>query len=714
MSDLKVISKLEESLQIKFSESTSLRGIYFDFAPQEASFFIENGKITGIKIRDWELDEFPKELLMLKSLRILNLNSNKILDISEIGKLTNIDALDLSENLIKDIEPLSSLESIKWLDLKFNKISNISALKHTREIVKLYLDNNQISDISPLKKLTELKELTLSENNIKDLSTITSIKKLKKLDLSKNLITEIPSFNNLSRLLTLNLSYNKILNFEGLSNIPNLEELYISNNNISLLPDMKKVPLKLVDLSNNNISKILELTKLPKISFEGLITENNPVTNEAYSFREPPTAVLDVKVLTSVLKKIIGLFHSNKSGMIGIFGRWGRGKTFLWKNLRKELDNNNYKTIEFSAWKYNDTPASWAYLYETIAKSFYEKPAFWRPFKIFFLKLKKDFLGTLLNSFIAIILPLFLYFILRNNFDNISGSWEFIKGFEMQIGFGLTYILALIYYFSKVYKLNLSNIIKQISSKRFMGLMGMQAEIEKELTFVIKNYQKKIVLFVDDLDRCDEKKILQIIDSLRLIIENKEISEKLVVIAAIDERILKKVIRNKYSNLVENKDELKKMVKEYLEKLFVFGVKLPALSEDQIKQVTENVIKSVFYHSTISLKTGAEYPILHDYLPKIDEITPRQITNAYNKFIFAVNLLKKKMKNATANDKELTFALIVYFSFVDDIKNLESFINKNQKFADNKIICTVFDREIEVNKSKFGIILEIIKTTVAY
>ncbi|MEA3450738.1 MAG: P-loop NTPase fold protein, partial [Bacteroidota bacterium] len=597
---------------------------------------------------------------------------------------------------------------------KFNKISDISSLKNIQKIVKLDLDNNQISDISPLKKMLELKELTLSENNIKDLSTITSIKKLKKLDLSKNLITNIPSFNSLSRLLTLNLSFNKILNFEGLKDVSNLEELFISNNNISLLPNMQDVPLKLVDLSNNNISKILELTKLPKMSFEGLITENNPVTNEAYSFREPPTAVLDVKVLTSVLKKIIGLFHSDKSGMIGIFGRWGRGKTFLWKNLRKELDENNYKTIEFSAWKYNDTPASWAYLYETIAKSFYDKPTFWRPFKIFFLKLKKDFLATILNLFITLVLPIFLYFTLRDNFDKISGSWEFVKGFEMQIGFGMTYILVLIYYFSKFYKLNLSNIIKQISNNKFIDLMGMQAEIEKELTFIIKSYPQKIVLFVDDLDRCDEEKILQIIDSLRLIIENKEISEKLVVIAAIDERISKKVIRNKYSNLIEDNEELNKMVKEYLEKLFAFGVKLPALSEDQIKQVTENVIKSVFYHSTISLKTGAEYPILHDYLPKIEEITPRQITSAYNRFIFAVNLLTKKTKNVSASDKELIFALIIYFSFVDDIKNINSFIKKNKKFADNKIICTVFDKEIEVNKSKFGIILEIIKTTVAF
>ncbi len=714
MSDLNVISKLEDQLHIKFSESSTLRGIYFDFASKEASYFYENDAVTGIKIRGWELDEFPHELLALKSLRILNLNSNKIQDISEIGKFLKLDVLDLSENKIKDIEKISSLRSLKWLDLKFNIIADISAIKNLTNLVKLYLDNNVIADISFLKKLPELKELTLSGNNIKDFSVITTIKRIKKLDLSKNQITTIPSINNLNNLLSLNLSYNKISILDGLRNSPNLEELNVSNNKIYKLPDLQSVPLKLVDLSNNSISKTSELAKLPKMSFEGLITENNPVTNEAYSFRESPVAVLDVNILTNVLKKIIGLFHSDKAGMIGIFGRWGRGKTFLWKKLRAELERDDYKTVEFSAWKYNDTPASWAYLYETIARALYEKPAFWRPFKLFFLRLKKDFLGTIFNWFLLLFLPLFLYFTLRDNFDKISGSWQFVKGFQVQLGFGLTYIVFLIYYFSKIYNLNLPNIIRQISSRRFADLMGMQAEIEKELTFIIKNYSKKIVLFVDDLDRCNETKILQIIDSLRLIIENKEISEKLVVIAAIDERILKKVIKNKYANLVENPKELSKMVKEYFEKLFVFGVKLPQLSEDQIKQVTENVIKSVFYHSTISLKNGAEYPILHDYLPKVEQITPRQINNAYNKFIFAVNLLGRKLKNVTKADKELTFALIVHFSFIEDIVNLKPFMSRCQKFEENKIICTIFDKDIEIDKSKIGTIIEIIKTTVAY
>lgn len=714
MSDLNVISKLEDRLKIKFSESTSLRGIYFDFAPQEASYFYENNKITGIKIRGWELNEFPKELLELKSIRILNLNSNKLQDISDVGKLTKLDALNLSENNISDISKIANLKSLKWLDLKFNKISEISAIQNMLILVKLYLDSNIISNINSLKKLPELKELTLSGNNIKDFSVLSTIKKLKKLDLSKNNISEIPSLSSLTRLLILNLSHNKIQSIDSLRTVPNLEELFLSNNKIASLPNLQALPLKLVDLSNNSILKISELAKLPKISFEGLITENNPVTYEAYSFREPPVGVLDINILTSVLKRIIGLFHSEKSGMIGLFGRWGRGKTFLWNNLKADLEKNNYKTIEFSAWKYNDTPAAWAYLYETVANTLYEKPSILRPFRLFALRLKKDFLGTIFNFFLVLILPTLIFFALKENFDKINGSWEFMKGFEVQLGFGLTYLIFVFYYFSKIYNLKLTNIIRQISSKRFTEMMGMQAEIEKELNFIIKSYNKKIVLFVDDLDRCNEAKILQTIDSLRLITENKDISDKLVIIAAIDERILKKVIRNKYVNLVEQEEELEKMVKEYFEKLFVFGIKLPQLSEDHIKQITENVLKTVFYYSTISLKTGPEYPILHDYLPKITEITPRQITNAYNKFIFSVNLLQKKIKNVTASDKELTFALIVHFSFIEDISNLDKFLNNNKRIEDNKIICAIFDKELKTDKSKFGTILEIIKTTVAY
>ena len=62
----------------------------------------------------------------------------------------------------------------------------------------------------------------------------------------------------------------------------------------------------------------------------------------------------------------------------GLFGHWGRGKTFLMKLVSKRLEQPTtdesraaapeYAVVNFSAWAYPQTPTLWAHLYETIAE----------------------------------------------------------------------------------------------------------------------------------------------------------------------------------------------------------------------------------------------------------------------------------------------------------------------------------------------------------
>ena len=98
--------------------------------------------------------------------------------------------------------------------------------------------------------------------------------------------------------------------------------------------------------------------------------------------------------------------------------------------------------------------------------------------------------------------------------------------------------------------------------------------------------KKRAFLFVDDIDRCSEDRIIQVVDSLRVMLEDQEISKRIVVVAAIDERILRRAIRLKYSNLISKEEKgfsnkLNGLTKEYLDKLFLSGIKLGDLSQDE-------------------------------------------------------------------------------------------------------------------------------------
>ncbi|MFW5799900.1 MAG: leucine-rich repeat domain-containing protein, partial [Spirochaetota bacterium] len=67
-----------------------------------------------------------------------------------------------------NIENLSGIEyctNLTVLNLNGNKISDISLLAELKNLKVLDIGHNKISDISPLSQLTELKELWITNNN---------------------------------------------------------------------------------------------------------------------------------------------------------------------------------------------------------------------------------------------------------------------------------------------------------------------------------------------------------------------------------------------------------------------------------------------------------------------------------------------------------------------------------------------------------------------
>ena len=84
--------------------------------------FIEDGKA---EIRDakhlWNKTTFETEELLKTEL-----NDNKIVEISCLANLKNLEVLNLDSNQIETISGLEKLENLKGLNLAFNKIKKIS------------------------------------------------------------------------------------------------------------------------------------------------------------------------------------------------------------------------------------------------------------------------------------------------------------------------------------------------------------------------------------------------------------------------------------------------------------------------------------------------------------------------------------------------------------------------------------------------------------
>ena len=119
----------------------------------------------------------------LKNLKVLNLRSCRIRDITPLKHLTRLENLNLGFNFIKDFSVLGHLKKLCTLDLQANRISisEIGFLAPLTNLERLYLNFNHISNLDPLKNLRSLVEIDLSYNNIQDISPLKKLGLLEKV-----------------------------------------------------------------------------------------------------------------------------------------------------------------------------------------------------------------------------------------------------------------------------------------------------------------------------------------------------------------------------------------------------------------------------------------------------------------------------------------------------------------------------------------------------
>jgi len=306
--------------------------------------------------------------------------------------------------------------------------------------------------------------------------------------------------------------------------------------------------------------------------------------------------VLGVKDLAKQVVEIIHNLKSEPGSMVGVFGPWGRGKTYLINRITNLLlsEKKNYQLVKFHAWRYQDTPASWAYLYERFSEEYLgdkrQGLIAWvkYQFRLWVLNLERE--GIWKSIYLAM-----GFFMLSIFYVAIKPNDIFLNLIAL-FGFPLAALLInfIIENLNREYLSKAVNLIKKYGIKTsFRDNLGIQAEIQKELVHLVNAWTKskklnRIVLFVDDLDRCKEEKSLEIIDSLRIILDEEKIFNKLLVITAVDQRILKTAVSNRYCNLPQNSEQ----VREYIDKLFIFSLKLNALSHDESKEFFDTLIKN--------------------------------------------------------------------------------------------------------------------------
>lgn len=251
---------------------------------------------------------------------------------------------------------------------------------------------------------------------------------------------------------------------------------------------------------------------------------------------------------------------------IGIYGDWGSGKSTLMKLTKKLLDSDqNTLTVEFNGWLFEGYEDAKTALCGTILDAMHNAEK-----KNLFVK-GKDKIAELLKQ--------------------VDKGKLLSKGIKYGLDFLLTGGIG------TITELTLTGLISSIKQKA--GDVS-EGEIKKLIDTLntedtkrteIKNFRKtfkeifddckneRLVVFIDELDRCTPDTILDIFEAIRLFLY---VPGATFIIGA-DERLVSYAVKTKYRDIPGHDIDISK---EYLEKLIQYPVKIPQLNEQEVKQYT--------------------------------------------------------------------------------------------------------------------------------
>lgn len=285
----------------------------------------------------------------------------------------------------------------------------------------------------------------------------------------------------------------------------------------------------------------------------------------------------------------------------GVFGCWGRDKSYFLRLLREKLSDehsNDYDFIEFNAWKHQNPPEIWYHLLNTLVES---KSRWFRLCMWCRMNWK-----VLLAIFIIAIASFFAGYLTYNTPDDNGKQLTWLAVLSGSVAL----IAAYFSYVNGLLDLA-SNKLKKV---KLNADLGIQDEIERRIKWILKhwngefcapkcrNRDRKVILAVEDIDRCDNGAMIDIVEAMKLVLENDFVRKRLIVIATIDSGKLIEA----YSKKFGGKDSISKSkAVGQMDKVFLGGIRLPILNSDDQIEFIENIARQI-PNTTFTERLAAE------------------------------------------------------------------------------------------------------------
>ena len=279
---------------------------------------------------------------------------------------------------------------------------------------------------------------------------------------------------------------------------------------------------------------------------------------------------------------------------IGLFGKWGTGKSSIANFLKIKLGEYREKivVVDFDVWKYAEDSLRRYFLINLVAK-LKEQKSLKDKYELnerVESSTSRSFEGALKISWAkvarfwqAIVIFLVVIFIGGCIINNISPSFLqiYIASF-ISLGFMTSAILFLFQVGSDIFTTE----TKTLSQERLKDAH----EFEKEFGKIINDTKtEKILIIIDNLDRCTHSKAVEVLSMIKTFLEPK--GKKCIFLVQCDEEAIKKHLESVYiknENAKPKKDFFD--ADEFLRKFFNTSIKIPPFIDADLEEYTKELL----------------------------------------------------------------------------------------------------------------------------
>lgn len=300
-----------------------------------------------------------------------------------------------------------------------------------------------------------------------------------------------------------------------------------------------------------------------------------------YSLEDAFDFKIKADAITGFLEHNVESLLHNK--MIALFGDWGSGKTSLMRHIEASINREIYYPVFFEAWSHEKDENLALSLCDLLTHHLNKNnEGFIQDFQQSAIKVLRGFTSALSVK--------------------VGGPWA---GSEISFDGG-----------KLIERLDESNEKKLNSffdeNKRFRELF-----LKIEGAILTQTGASRILVFVDDLDRCEPENVLNLITALKLFFTY---GAHTIFFSGLDRDAVTKAVKTKYQDVVKSD--------EYLEKVFDITFGMPK------SYSLQRYLSDFFYmkHSNLNTLELDNINLLEDLFRSIGFTNPRHIKKILNKY----------------------------------------------------------------------------------